>query len=152
MKAWVNRAIELLDKSLGSVPQELNELDWKQDLSPNNAKLCKHISAFANNPNGGFMVFGVNDKKAKPIGIERDEVQKIIEKLASLCRDGVTPLVSIDHEMVKYQGYMLLFIHFKESDTKPVHLVKKSIEDSFIRSGGSTKKAFKTRCCELSTQ
>jgi hypothetical protein len=28
MKMWVKKAIELLDKSLGTVPQELNELDW----------------------------------------------------------------------------------------------------------------------------
>jgi predicted HTH transcriptional regulator len=141
MKAWINKAIELLDKSLGTVPQELNELDWKEDLSPNKEKLCKHISAFANHPGGGYIVFGVNDKTAQPIGIKRDNVRLIIDKLTNLCRDGVNPLVSIDHELRDYKSHTLLFVYFKESAVKPVHLANKTIEDSFIRSGGSTRQA-----------
>ena len=46
MKHWIKNAIKYLDLSLGTIPQELNELDWKETLSPNNDKLCKHISAF----------------------------------------------------------------------------------------------------------
>ncbi|MEN8886260.1 MAG: ATP-binding protein, partial [Winogradskyella sp.] len=71
MKNWIPKAISYLDKSLGKVPSELNEIDWKENLSPKNAKLCQHISAFANMPGGGFLVFGVNDKTATIIGIER---------------------------------------------------------------------------------
>ena len=62
MKSWINRAMALLDKSLNPIPQELNELDWKEDLSPNNQKLSKHLSAFSNLPGGGFLVFGVENK------------------------------------------------------------------------------------------
>lgn len=29
MKNWINKAITYLDKSLGKVPTELNEIDWK---------------------------------------------------------------------------------------------------------------------------
>ncbi len=141
MKNWTKKAIELLQKSLGKVPQELNELDWKEDLSPKNDKLCKHISAFANYPGGGFMVFGVNDKDAKPVGIDRTKAQLIVDKLASLCRDGVDPLVSMDHEVIDFEGFTLLFVHIKESAVKPVHLKNKTIEDSYIRSGGSTRLA-----------
>ncbi len=50
MKNWIPKAIMYLVKSLGKVPSELNEIDWKEQLSPNNDKLCKHISAFANLP------------------------------------------------------------------------------------------------------
>lgn len=39
MKAWEKRAVELLEKSLYPVPQELNELDWKFDLSPDKIRL-----------------------------------------------------------------------------------------------------------------
>lgn len=143
MKNWMNKALALLDQSLGSVPQELNELDWKESLSPNNGKLCQHISAFANHPGGGFIVFGVADKTATPIGIERDKADNILNRLSSLCRDGVTPLVSIDHAIEDFRGFQLLFIHIRESAVKPVQLSSKgkTIEDSFIRSGGSTRRA-----------
>lgn len=141
MKAWIKKAKDILNESLGKVQQELNELDWKENLSPKNDKLCKHISAFANKPGGGYLVFGVEDKTAKPIGVDKSLADGIVEKLASLCRDGVSPLVSIDHAIEDYNGFPLLFIHIKESPIKPVHLVGKTIEDSYIRSGGTTRKA-----------
>jgi predicted HTH transcriptional regulator len=141
MKAWIKKAKDILNESLGKVQQELNELDWKENLSPKNDKLCKHISAFANKPGGGYLVFGVEDKTAKPIGVDKSLADGIVEKLASLCRDGVSPLVSIDHAIEDYNGFPLLFIHIKESPIKPVHLVGKTVEDSYIRSGGTTRKA-----------
>lgn len=141
MKSWVKKAVEYLDHSLGKVPQELNELDWKENLSPRNDKLCQHISAMCNLPGGGFMVFGVEDKTAVPIGIDQQTAKEIVEKLSSLCRDGLNPLASMDHSIEEYRGVPLLFIHFRESSVKPVHLAGKTLEDTFIRSGGSTRKA-----------
>jgi len=141
MKNWITKAYAYLDKSLGTVPSELNEIDWKESLSPNNAKLCKHISAFANLPGGGFLVFGIDDKGGKVLGITKKEADSIVEKLASLCRDGVDPLVSIDHSIETFREKEVLFVYLKESAVKPVHLSGKTIEDSFIRSGGTTRKA-----------
>lgn len=141
MKDWITKAYAYLDKSLGKIPSELNEIDWKQDLSPNNDKLCHHLSAFANQPGGGYLAFGINNKSAKVIGIDREKVTKIVDKLASLCRDGVEPLVSIDHSVEEYEEKTILFIYIRESAIKPVHLSSQSIEESYIRSGGTTRKA-----------
>ena len=33
MKIWENRAFALLTKSLDPIPSEMNELDWKSELS-----------------------------------------------------------------------------------------------------------------------
>src|SRR5690606_16244015 len=141
MKNWINKAIAYLDKSLGKIPTELNEIDWKADLSPKNDKLCQHISAFANMPGGGFLVFGIDNKTANIIGIDKHKADNIVERLASLCRDGVNPLVKIDHCIETFRDKELLFIYIQESAIKPVHLINKTIEDSFIRSGGTTRKA-----------
>lgn len=141
MKAWINKAKEYLSHSLGKVPQELNELDWKETLSPQNDKLCRHICAFANHPGGGYLVFGIEDKTAIPKGIKKSDADTIIATLANLCRNNVSPLVSIDHSIEEFQDVSLLFIHIRESAVKPVHLASKSIEDSYIRSGGTTRKA-----------
>lgn len=143
MKLWMNKAIALLDRSLGKVRQELNELDWKEDLSPNNKKLCQHLSAFANHPGGGFLVFGVEDKTGQVIGVTQKKADNIVERLSSLCRDAVNPLVRIGHIVEEYQGDTLLFIQIQESAIKPVQLSGKgnTIEDCFIRSGGTTRKA-----------
>lgn len=143
MKTWMNKALALLDRSLGQVRQELNELDWKEALSPNNKKLCQHLSAFANHPGGGFLVFGIEDKTGKVIGINQESADNIVERLSSLCRDAVSPLVRLEHTIEKYVDTPLLFIHIQESAIKPVQLSGKgkTIEDCFIRSGGTTRQA-----------
>lgn len=141
MKNWIHKAFAYLDKSLGKVPSELNEIDWKQDLSPNNEKLCKHLCAFANLPGGGFLAFGINNKTAQIVGIDHAKSTQIVEKLASLCRDGVDPLIKIDHSIEEFREQYVLFVYIKESAVKPVHLAAQTIEESFIRSGGTTRKA-----------
>lgn len=122
MKNWIPLAIAYLDKSLGKIPSELNEIDWKASLSPNNDKLCRHIAAFANLPGGGFLAFGVDDKTNKINGISKPDADNIVGRLASLCRDGVNPLVSIDHSIETFRGEELLFVYIKESAIKPVHI------------------------------
>ncbi|MEA3504074.1 MAG: putative DNA binding domain-containing protein [Bacteroidota bacterium] len=141
MKNWIDKAVRYLNKSMGKVPQELNEIDWKETISPNNKKIQQHICAFANMPGGGFLVFGINNKNAVAVGVNQKDANAIVEKLASISRDGVEPLVSIDHSIESYNNVELLFIHINESAEKPVHISGKSIEESFIRSGGTTRKA-----------
>ncbi len=138
---WKIRALEYLEKSLGKIPVEYDELDWKLDLSPNKNKLCRHISAFANQPGGGFLAFGIENKTADIKGITPEKANEIVERLASLCRDGVEPFVRINHSIENFRKKNILLIHIKESAVKPVHIQGKTIEDSFIRSGGTSRQA-----------
>ncbi len=141
IKNWIKKALEFLDSSLTPIPQELNELDWKEELSPQNDKLTKHLSAFANLPGGGYLVFGIEDKTGTVKGITKIQADIIVERLSSIGRDSLEPLVSIDHCIENYHGTALLFIHIKESAVKPVHIKKAGIEEAWIRTGGSTRKA-----------
>ena len=141
IKTWINRAFALLENSLNPLPQELNELDWKETLSPKNDKLIRHLTAFANLPGGGFMVFGVEDYTGKLNGISQEDATVIIEKLSNLSRDSVSPLIKIDHSIELFKNVALLFVFIRESAAKPVHLKNGTLEDTYIRSGGSTRKA-----------
>ena len=141
IKNWIQKAIEYLEYSLTPIPHEINEIDWKEELSPNNRKLCKHLSAFANHPGGGFLVFGIKDETAELIGVTQEQAELIMQKLSNLCRDSVFPVVSLDHTIEEYKGVPLLFVYIKESAIKPISLNAKSIEDSYIRIGGTTRQA-----------
>ena len=68
MKAWMTKALELLKVSLEPPNHELNELDWKAALSPDKKRLTEHLSALANQPGGGYLVFGV-DSAGTPVGM-----------------------------------------------------------------------------------
>jgi ATP-dependent DNA helicase RecG len=131
----------LLKKSLTGIPHELNELDWKETLSSNHEKLNNHLSAFANNPGGGFLVFGVDNKTRQPIGINAQDSERIITTLSNRARGTLNPEVIIEHSHFTYQERNLLMVFIHESSTKPVHIKNGTIEDSDIRSGSSTRKA-----------
>lgn len=94
---------------MGKIPCELNEIDWKENLSPRNDKLCRHICAFSNMPGGGFLVFGIDDKKGEILGVDKKSVDSIVERLSSLCRDSVYPLVRIDHSIETFRNKDLFF-------------------------------------------
>lgn len=140
MHEWVNRAMALFDSSRGPVPHELNELDWKQELSPNNRRSVEHLIAFANHPGGGFLLFGVDDHGA-PRGVAEVDVETIISKLTNLARASVEPPIRLQHEMVDFEGSQLLIVFIEESPTKPVVPRGRPLDESFIRVGGSTRKA-----------
>jgi len=140
-KHWMARATELLAASLAPVPHEINELDWKAGLSPVREHLVEHLIAFSNLPGGGFLVFGIDNASARLIGIQRAQVAEIVNTIANLGRDGVEPAMSIDHGVVEHEDVPLLFVHVPEHKNRPVHKRGKSIEESWVRSGGTTRKA-----------
>lgn len=137
---WMIRAVALWEASREAVPHELNELDWKASLSMNKDRLTEHLCAFANLPNGGFLLFGVDDD-AKPIGVAQDQIEGICNTLANLGRDAVDPPLQLHHGVEVIDGAPLLFIHIPEQPHKPVHRRGKTIEESWIRSNGTTRKA-----------
>jgi ATP-dependent DNA helicase RecG len=137
---WLTRAWGLLDGSLSPPKHELNELDWKVALSPDKKRTAEHLSAFSNQPGGGFLVFGV-EPTGIPITLEEQLLQTIINTLANLGRAALEPPIILEHAMGEYQGARLLFVRIPESPVKPVHLRGVGMEHSFIRSGGTTRKA-----------
>lgn len=141
MKDWIKTAEQLLRDSLSIVPQELNEIDWKASLSNNNKKLSQHLSAFANHPGGGYLAFGIDDKTGSVLGIDKAKADSIVEKLTSISRDSLAPEAKLDHTIIEFNAKNILIIYIKESAVKPVHLRSGTIEDSFIRTGGTTRLA-----------
>lgn len=140
MKTWTTKALELLKASLVPPKHELNELDWKAALSPDKKRLTEHLSAFANQPGGGYLVFGVNSS-GMPTGVNETEVESMVTHLANLGRAGLEPPLALDHAVEEYESARLLLVHVPESAVKPVHLRGKGLEEAFIRSGGTTRKA-----------
>ena len=140
-KLWVSEALQILAESLSPVPHELNELDWKARLSDQKDRLAEHLMAFANHPNGGYLVFGVNDD-GKTTGIDQTQVNSIIGQLGNLRRDAIDPPLALDHAVAEApDGTPLLLVRIPELAVKPAHRRGKSIEEAWVRSGGTTRKA-----------
>ncbi|HVC45966.1 MAG TPA: ATP-binding protein [Terracidiphilus sp.] len=140
MKPWVQKALEILAESLQPPCSEHNELDWKGDLSSDSRRLTDHLTAFANHPGGGYLVFGIA-RDATPRSLSITEIDGIANTIANLGRDAVEPTLQIDHQGINFQGTDILLVRVPESPIKPVHRRGKSLEETCIRSGGTTRKA-----------
>ena len=141
MKNWEDKARPYLEKSLNPLPQEMNELDWKSGLSDKSEKLAQHLSAFANQSDGGFIVFGIDNGNLE--GLTSQDCTEIIKKLGNIARDSLEPVISLDHSILKVNDVDLLFIYIPESRDKPVHIRGRTVYDSYIRSAGQTRKMSK---------
>lgn len=142
MNDWIEEAKITLERSLTPIPHELNELDWKSDLSDKSDRIAQHISAFANNINGGYLVFGLNDNGSF-CELDKNKTDEIIQKIGNIARNNVTPPIAIEHDIIAYEGNKILIIKIPESTNKPVYLRGRTIEDSYKRSAGQTVKMSK---------
>lgn len=140
-KHWVARAVLSLEESLSPVPHESNEIDWKVSLSDRKERLAEHLMAFANHANGGFLAFGIGNEDASIESINQDSVAEIANTLANVGRDAVEPPLAIDHAVVEFRDVPILLVHIPEQANKPAHRRGKSIEETWVRSGGTTRKA-----------
>ena len=61
--------------------------------------------------------------------------------VANLGRDAVEPALAVDHGVIEIDGVALLCVHIPEHKNRPVHRRGKSIEECWVRSGGTTRKA-----------
>lgn len=140
MKPWLIRAQSLLASSLTPPQAECNELDWKIELTPDKKRLSEHLCAFANHAGGGCLVFGISPS-AIIAGVNMEDIERIANQITNLGRDGVEPPLQIDHEGLNENGVNVLYVHIPESPIKPVHLRGKPETETYIRSGGTTRKA-----------
>lgn len=137
--SWKEDAIKNLYDSLHPVKVELNGLDWKSGLSEKTERLAQHISAFANQVDGGTFAFGVNND-ATLFTPSRDEAEEILNRLGSIARNNLHIPVKLEHESVEFEGEGIFFIHVPEQYDKPVYLRGGTIYDSYYRSAGQTHK------------
>ncbi len=136
---WKAKALKLLNDSLRPIPSELNDIDWKSALSNKTERLAQHISAFANHPGGGVLVYGVNnDGSFSPL--TSTAIEETVKRLSNIAHNNLANPIQIEHAVMSFNGSDLLFIYIPEQLEKPVHLRGKDIYSSYYRSGGQTLK------------
>lgn len=136
---WKENAIRVLRDSLYPIPSELNELDWKSGLSDKSDRLAQHISAFANMKGGGVLVYGVNND-GTCFSLNKDIIDKTVQTLGNIAHNNLAYSIQIEHSVMEFDGYNLLFVYIPEQSDKPVHLRGKDIYTSYHRSAGQTVK------------
>ena len=63
-----------------------------------------------------------------------------VQLLGNIAKNNLVYSIQIEHAVMEYNGYSLLFVYIPEQAEKPVHLRGTDIFNSFCRSAGQTVK------------
>ena len=132
-----DRCLELVERSLSPLPQELNELDWKASTCKAD-RMAKHLSAFANYSGGGYLVFGIEDGGIVK-GLTVKEAELYSSQIANWARDLTKPELRTQIFSFEFKGKALLGVFIEEAFDKPVHKRNGTLEDSYLRAGGQSR-------------
>ena len=96
---------------------ETSKVQFKETLT-SQKEIAKEMIAFANSK-GGVILFGVEDKSGKPIGLSYGEIQTISRELGNAANEQVRPTIYIDTEVVRMDGKHFLVCSIEEGKNKP---------------------------------
>ena len=74
---------------------ESKTLEFKAALSSKSESYLKTVVAFANT-DGGRLIFGIDDKSRQVVGVEKDDVFKIMDAIANAVSDSCAPKIVPD--------------------------------------------------------
>lgn len=119
--------------------EENTKLDFKLKLSTetesSKKELAKDISAIANSRGGrGYILFGIEDKTKKIIGIDRDEFHE--EMIQQIVATRIDPPVPISVDLITVEGHNVGVITIYTTEQKP-HQIRET-GAFYIRRGSTT--------------
>ena len=139
-----NKLASLLKK------QEGPKLDYKLllKIGTNGEKkeLCRDISAIANTHGGrGYIIFGVEDKTKKVVGIEIEKDSE--EKIQQIISSRIEPPIPIRMEYVEYEGKIIGILTVFKSEQRP-HQIREN-GTFYLRRGSTTDVARRYELVEM---
>ena len=116
---------------------ETSKVQFKQTM-PHRDSIAREIVAMSNS-SGGIIVFGVEDVTARPIGLEKAEIEEY-DKCVSQIADNVRPVVYVTTEVVNLgtveEPVNILVIGVPEGINKPYKTDKGEI---FLKQGANKR-------------
>lgn len=96
---------------------ETTRVQFKREFT-SKKEIAKEMIAFANS-HGGMILFGVEDKIGKLVGLSYEQIQLASRELGNAAQEQVRPTVYIDTEVVKADGKHFLICNIAEGRNKP---------------------------------
>jgi hypothetical protein len=116
------------------------KFDWSAEKARSN--YCKSLSAFSNNK-GGALIFGVEDKPHKIVGIQDYENTDDAD-ITNYLNELFTPSINFERREFKFRGMTLGILYAFKNDNRPIICNKDSSKthssDIYYRYGAKSSK------------
>ena len=96
---------------------ETTKVQFKQAFT-SQKEIAKEMIAFANSK-GGVILFGVEDKTGKLVGLSYEQIQQTSRELGNAANEQVRPTIYIETEVVRVQNKHFLVCSVEQGKNKP---------------------------------
>ena len=128
---------------------ESKNIEFKIQRPKDSIKYMKTVVAFANGE-GGRIVFGVDDKTRKVVGIPKDIVFSEIDAITSAISDSCEPVVIPDVYLQTIEGKTIVIAEISAGKQRPYYIKSLGIKDgTYIRIAGTSRPAGRDMTAEM---
>lgn len=129
----------MIDKELFS--GESVNIEYKVEVPSKSEKYMKTVVAFANG-RGGKLIFGVDDKTLKIIGIESDAIFLTIDAITNAILDSCEPKIYPDITLQTIDSKTVIVVEIHPAPMRPYYIKSQGvINGSYVRVAGTTRHA-----------
>lgn len=116
-------------------------IEFKVEVPKKSEKYVKSVVAFANT-SGGKIIIGVDDESHKVIGVDKDEVFKIIDNITNTISDMCYPQIFPNIAADTIEGKCIIIIEIYPGANRPYYMKSLGKElGTFIRVSGTSRPA-----------
>ena len=120
---------------------ESKTLEFKAALSSKSESYLKTVVAFANT-DGGRLIFGIDDKSRQVIGVEKDDVFKIMDAIANAVSDSCAPKIVPDISFETIEDKTVVLVDIAAGFNRPYMLKSGGLDKGvYVRVGATSRPA-----------
>ena len=128
---------------------ESRNVEFKVTLPKESEKYTKSIVAFANTQ-GGKLIFGVDDETRKVVGIDEDELFRMMDSISNAISDSCRPQIVPNIEPQTVDAKTVIVVTVTPGANRPYYLKSKGKDKgTFIRVAGTSRPAYPEKVKEL---
>lgn len=128
---------------------ESKSIEFKECLPEKSIKHMKTVVAFANGT-GGKIIFGVKDDTREIVGIDTEDIFKIMDSVTNAIVDSCEPVIIPDVTLHSISDKTVIVVEIKHGSQTPYYIKSMGRDlGTYIRASGTTRLADENRLMEL---
>lgn len=120
---------------------ESKNIEFKESLPDKSIKYMKSVAAFANGT-GGKIIFGIADNTNEVVGIDKEDVFKVMDAIANAISDSCEPAIIPDITLQTIQEKTVIIVEIASGRQRPYYIRSLGRENGvYVRVAGTTRPA-----------
>ncbi len=118
---------------------ESKNIEYKVTIPDKSEKYMKTVVAFANG-NGGRIVFGIEDKTLKVVGVDSDNIFKTMDAITNAISDACEPYIRPEVTLQTIEDKTIIVAEIMPGTMRPYYIKTKGMVDgTYVRVSGTTR-------------